>query len=80
MKSKELGDSDPWSGRNFVLVLNDGEEAFANSSRFPEEQKISGASFTAIGAFKEETLVIFDFEELQGDPRRRADGGPQCHR
>lgn len=61
MKSKELGDSDPWSERNFVLVLEDGDEAFAAIIRFAEEQKIGGASFTAIGAFSEATLGFFDF-------------------
>jgi predicted DNA-binding protein with PD1-like motif len=61
MKSKKLGESDPRSERNFVLVLDDGEEAVPAISRFAEEQKIGGASLTAIGAFKEATLGFFDF-------------------
>ncbi len=53
MRSKELGRSDPWSERNFVLVLDDGEEAFASIKRFCEENNITGASLTAIGAFRQ---------------------------
>lgn len=61
MKSKELGESDPWRERNFVLVLEDGEEAFSAITRFAEEQKLTGASLTAIGAFRTATLGFFDF-------------------
>ncbi|MFA1675452.1 hypothetical protein ACDY97_22520, partial [Rhizobium mongolense] len=46
MKSKELDESDPWRERNFVLVLDDGEEAFEAITRFAEEQKVGGASLT----------------------------------
>lgn len=63
MKSKKLGGSDPRSERNFVLVLDDGEEAVAAISRFAEEQKIGGASLTAIGAFKEGLVP----EDLQSE-------------
>ncbi len=61
MRSKELGRSDPWSERNFVLVLDDGEEAFASITRFCEENNITGASLTAIGAFRQASLGFFDF-------------------
>ncbi len=61
MKSKELGESDPWRERNFVLVLEDGDEAFSAITRFAEEQKLTGASLTAIGAFRTATLGFFDF-------------------
>jgi len=61
MKSKELGETDPWRERNFVLVLEDGEEAFSAITRFAEQQKLSGASLTAIGAFRTATLGFFDF-------------------
>ena len=63
MQSKELGKSDPWSERNFVLVLDDGEEAFGAITKFCEEQGITGASFTAIGAFKRAKLGFFDFTQ-----------------
>ena len=63
MQSKELGKSNPWSERNFVLVLDDGEEAFGAITKFCEEQSITGASFTAIGAFKRAQLGFFDFTQ-----------------
>jgi predicted DNA-binding protein with PD1-like motif len=62
MKSKELGESDPQSERNFVLVLEEGEEAFSAITRFAEEEKLTGASLTAIGAFSAATLGFFDFQ------------------
>lgn len=61
MKSKELAETDPWRERNFVLVLDDGEEAFEAINRFAEEQKLGGASLTAIGAFSSAVLGFFDF-------------------
>ncbi len=61
MKSKELGDTNPWSERNWVLVLDEGEEAFDAISRFAQQQEIAGASLTAIGAFRSATLGFFDF-------------------
>ena len=63
MQSKELGKSDPWSERNFVLVLDDGDEAFGAITKFCEEQNITGASLTAIGAFKRAKLGFFDFAQ-----------------
>ena len=63
MQSKELGRSDAPSERNFVLVLNDGEEAFAAITQFCEEQNITGASLTAIGAFRRAKLGFFDFNQ-----------------
>ncbi|MEH3093277.1 MAG: DNA-binding protein [Agrobacterium cavarae] len=63
MQSKELDKSDPSSERNFVLVLNDGEEAFGAITKFCEEQNITGASLTAIGAFKRAKLGFFDFTQ-----------------
>lgn len=63
MQSKELGKSDPSSERNFVLVLEDGDEAFGAITKFCEEQNITGASLTAIGAFKRAKLGFFDFAQ-----------------
>lgn len=61
MNSKELAENDPWRERNFVLVLDDGEEAFEAITRFAQEQRLGGASLTAIGAFSNATLGFFDF-------------------
>lgn len=61
MQSKELGDTNPWSERNFILVLDDGDEAFEAITRFAQDNNIAGASLTAIGAFRSATLGFFDF-------------------
>ncbi|EJC64632.1 putative DNA-binding protein with PD1-like DNA-binding motif [Rhizobium leguminosarum bv. viciae WSM1455] len=61
MKSKELGETSPWAERNFLLVLDDGEEAFEAITRFAQEEGIGGASVTAIGAFQSATLGFFEF-------------------
>ncbi|HZK89451.1 MAG TPA: PPC domain-containing DNA-binding protein [Stellaceae bacterium] len=46
--------------RTFVLVLDPGEEAFAAISRFASDEKIAGASLTALGAFEKATVGWFD--------------------
>lgn len=61
MKSKKLDNTNSSSERNWVLVLDEGEEAFDAITRFADEQKITGASLTAIGAFRKATLGFFDF-------------------
>jgi len=61
MKRKELGNTNFSSERTWVLVLDEGEEAFDAITRFATEQKIIGASLTAIGAFQKATLGFFDF-------------------
>jgi predicted DNA-binding protein with PD1-like motif len=61
MKSKDLGDTSPSIERNWVLVLDENEEAFEAISRFAQEKEIAGASLTAIGAFRAATLGFFDF-------------------
>lgn len=47
--------------RVFALVLDADEEAFGCISRFADEQGLTAASFTAIGAFKTATIGFFDF-------------------
>jgi hypothetical protein len=42
--------------RTFVLVLDPGDEAFATISKFAEEERLSGASLTALGAFSKATV------------------------
>jgi predicted DNA-binding protein with PD1-like motif len=39
-------------GRTFVLILEQGEEAFAAIMAFANEKAINAASVTAIGAFE----------------------------
>ena len=58
MKSKLASEHD---GRTFVLILDPGEEAFAAMTAFANEQAISAASVTAIGAFESAKVGWFDF-------------------
>ncbi|MEZ2128020.1 MULTISPECIES: PPC domain-containing DNA-binding protein [unclassified Sinorhizobium] len=48
--------------RTFILVLEDGEEAFDAISRFAATEQIGGASLNAIGAFSNAVVGFFDFE------------------
>ncbi|HEY0121977.1 MAG TPA: PPC domain-containing DNA-binding protein [Rhizobium sp.] len=59
MKSRLFGEDK--AERSFILVLDNGEEAFQAIGRFAEEQQIAGASLTAIGAFSRATIGFFDF-------------------
>lgn len=47
-------------GRTFVLVLDQGEEAFASVTSFANENAISAASVAAIGAFERAKVGWFD--------------------
>lgn len=47
--------------RTYILVLDEGDEAFASISAFAERNNISAASVTAIGAFRETTIAFFEF-------------------
>jgi len=48
-------------GKVHVVILNGGEEAFAALTKFANEEKLSAASLTAIGAFERATIGWFDF-------------------
>jgi predicted DNA-binding protein with PD1-like motif len=65
MKSKSLKDG---SGRTFVLILEQGEEAFKAITEFANRQNITGASVTAIGAFSEAKVGWFDLVAKQYKP------------
>lgn len=43
-----------------VIILDSGEEAFAALTKFANEEKLSAASLTAIGAFARATIGWFD--------------------
>lgn len=58
MKSKLVAESA--GERSFVLVLDPDEEAFSTLTRFAVEERMSGASLTAIGAFSRATVGWFD--------------------
>src|SRR3954453_21733209 len=59
MKTKLVSD-DP-GARVHVVILDSAEEAFAALTRFANEEKITAASVTAIGAFEKATVGWFDF-------------------
>jgi predicted DNA-binding protein with PD1-like motif len=59
MKSKVV--SAEAGSRTTVVVLDSGEEAFEALTHLANETGISGASFTAIGAFENAVVGWFDF-------------------
>ena len=54
--------------RSFILVLEEGEEAFAVIRDFADEHGIDAASVSAIGAFRTAEIAFFDFETKQYRP------------
>jgi predicted DNA-binding protein with PD1-like motif len=48
--------------RTFVLVLDPGDDAMAVLKAFADEENITAASFTAIGAFSRAKVAWFDVE------------------
>ena len=59
MKTKLV--SDDSGGRIHVVILDSGEEAFSALTRFANDEKITAASVTAIGAFEKAVVGWFDF-------------------
>ena len=57
MRSKLASEDD---GRTFVLILDQGEEAFAAVTAFANAQAINAASVAAIGAFESAEVGWFD--------------------
>lgn len=66
MQSRQVWEKD--GERTFVVVLEPGEEAFSTLSRFAEENAITAASLTAIGAFSSAKVGWFDFEARRYEP------------
>lgn len=54
--------------RIFVLVLDQGEEAFKTIVEFANREQIDGASVAAIGAFSEAKLGWFDLSAKKYKP------------
>ena len=61
--------------RVHVIILESGEEAFAALTRFANDQGLSAASLTAIGAFKRATIGWFD---LAARNYRKIEINEQC--
>jgi uncharacterized protein len=53
--------SDEAASRTRVVVLDSGEEAFAQLTKFANDGGIAAASLTSIGAFEKATVGWFDF-------------------
>ena len=58
MKSKLVAEGA--GERTYVLVLDPGDEAFTAISKFAEQERLSAASLTALGAFSKATVGWFD--------------------
>jgi hypothetical protein len=56
MKSKRLD-------RETVLIFDSGDEVVATLTKFAKENHITGAHFTAIGAFSDASLGYFDLQK-----------------
>jgi uncharacterized protein len=59
MKATLLDDA---SAKTFALVFDRGDEVMEELELFAREHELSGAHFTAIGAFSDATLGYFDWE------------------
>jgi predicted DNA-binding protein with PD1-like motif len=60
MKSKLIHEQG--GERTFALVFQTGDEAMAGLTAFAQEQRLTSARFTAIGAFRDVTLAYFDWQ------------------
>ncbi len=81
--------------KTFALVFDTGDEFMSELTSFAEDNDLSAASLTAIGAFSGATLGYFDMESkaykkipveeqvevlsLVGDIATKEDGEPQVH-
>jgi predicted DNA-binding protein with PD1-like motif len=72
MKSKSINDG---VERTFVLILDQGEEAFKSISDFADRENITGASISAIGAFANAKVGWFDLAAKKYKP---IEVGEQC--
>jgi predicted DNA-binding protein with PD1-like motif len=51
--------------RTFVVVMDAGDEAVSELTRFAGEHHLSAAQFTAIGAFSDATVSWFDYDRRE---------------
>ena len=50
--------------RTFAVVMDKGDEAAEELTRFARENGVTGAGLTAVGACREATLAYFDRQEM----------------
>ncbi|MGU3494325.1 PPC domain-containing DNA-binding protein [Xanthobacteraceae bacterium A53D] len=60
MQSKQLAAANGL--RTFAVILETGEEVMATLQAFAEQEKLSAAQFSAIGAFSDAVISYFDWE------------------
>lgn len=72
MKSRRVVDG---PAKVHVVILDEGEEAFAALTRFANAEGLAAASLTAIGAFEKATIGWFD---LAARTYRRIEIDEQC--
>jgi predicted DNA-binding protein with PD1-like motif len=93
MKSKLLEECG--SRKTFALIFQTGDEVMSQLKGFARDGRLSGAHFTAIGAFQEVMIGYFDWSRkdykrihfreqvevvsLIGDVSEGADGKPNVH-
>jgi len=93
MQHKLLHESD--GQRTFAVVLDTGDEVMEALQAFVEQQGITAAQFTAIGALSDAVLMYFDWKKKQympipvdeqvevasliGDVAEAPSGGPALH-
>lgn len=51
--------------KTYAIIFETGDEAFSGLVDFARANNLGGASFTAIGAFREVTLGYFDWEKKE---------------
>jgi predicted DNA-binding protein with PD1-like motif len=56
------------SPKTFILVFETGDELAKGLSKFAEEQKLSAASFEAVGALSSVRLVWYSWESKKYEP------------
>ena len=66
MKSKLIHEAQ--GQRSFVVVLATDDEVHDCLSRFAEEQRLSAAQVSAIGAFRRATIRFFDWKSKEYQP------------
>jgi predicted DNA-binding protein with PD1-like motif len=64
MKFKRIDDSPT----TFIVVFDTGDELAAGLSQFAKDQKLSGASFKAVGALSSVHLAWFNWETKTYEP------------
>lgn len=67
MKSKLL---DSGAQKTYAVILDTGDEVTANLLRFAEDQELSAAAFTGLGAFSDVVLGYFDMRKKEYQPIR----------